>query len=185
MPDADWYSAVSGDGIEQGDVLFGCPVYHVAPIPVPTPADHVPDVDVETHSLIVMTQSCDLVNDKVDQVLLAKVSSWADVVAASGATNTFVRSKDYRRKLVEGIVPGYALLNRHPGPPALPWSVVDFHRLYVLPKGYVRSMAAGRDPRLRLRSPYLEHLSQAFARYFMRVGLPHPLHDFIKDGGEG
>jgi hypothetical protein len=30
-------------------------------------------------------------------------------------------------------------------------------------------------PRLRLRSPYREHLSQASARFFMRVGLPRPV----------
>jgi len=29
-----------------------------------------------------------------------------------------------------------------------------------------------------LNSPYLEHLSQNFARYFMRVGLPSDLPDF-------
>ncbi len=28
------------------------------------------------------------------------------------------------------------------------------------------------QPRLRLLPPYREHLSQAFARFFMRVGLP-------------
>jgi hypothetical protein len=30
-------------------------------------------------------------------------------------------------------------------------------------------------PRLRLRPPYVEYLSQAFARHFMRVGLPQPV----------
>jgi hypothetical protein len=37
-------------------------------------------------------------------------------------------------------------------------------------------------PRLRLRSPYREHLAQAFARYFMRVGLPHDARAFEKEG---
>ena len=31
---------------------------------------------------------------------------------------------------------------------------------------------------LRLLSPYREHLSQAFARYFMRVGLPQNIPSF-------
>ena len=32
--------------------------------------------------------------------------------------------------------------------------------------------------RWRLMSPYLEHLSQAFARFFMRVGLPSSIPEF-------
>ena len=36
----------------------------------------------------------------------------------------------------------------------------------------VRELAASQGPRLRLNPPYREHLAQAFARFFMRVGLP-------------
>jgi len=43
--------------------------------------------------------------------------------------------------------------------------------VFSLPVRFVRKKAAdGR--RLRLLPPYREHLSQAFARFFMRVGLP-------------
>jgi hypothetical protein len=132
-----------------------------------------------------MTQSCDLINDKVEQVLLAQVSAWKNLVVESADTNPAVKGKEFRKKLVDGVLPGYSLLSKTDGPVALPWSVVNFHKLYVLPKPYVRALAAARSPRLRLRPPYLEHLSQAFARYFMRVGLPHPLHDFVKDGDAG
>jgi maleate cis-trans isomerase len=41
----------------------------------------------------------------------------------------------------------------------------------------VLALAALFGERVRLLSPYKEHLSQAFARYFMRVGLPRPLAD--------
>ncbi|MHB1424077.1 MAG: hypothetical protein ACYC3I_12945 [Gemmataceae bacterium] len=64
----------------------------------------------------------------------------------------------------------------------MPWSVVDFHRLFTLPKMFVSRFAANVGPRLRLRSPYREHLAQAFARYFMRVGLPHDARVFEKEG---
>jgi hypothetical protein len=52
-------------------------------------------------------------------------------------------------------------------------SLVDFHEILSLPRVFLeiwtmRTMI----PRLRLLPPYREHLSQAFARYFMRVGLP-------------
>lgn len=55
--------------------------------------------------------------------------------------------------------------------------VVDFRRLYSLPIAYVRRKL-GTVPRLRLLPPYREHLSQALARYFMRVGLPVDIPSF-------
>ncbi|MBD5492017.1 MAG: hypothetical protein HDR16_07880 [Lachnospiraceae bacterium] len=39
-----------------------------------------------------------------------------------------------------------------------------------------KEMAFKNGKRLRLCPPYREHLSQAFARYFMRVGLPVNIH---------
>jgi hypothetical protein len=56
--------------------------------------------------------------------------------------------------------------------------VVDFREIYSLPFDYLMGLAAQRGPRWRLRSPYLEHFSQAFARFFMRVGLPSTIPPF-------
>jgi hypothetical protein len=39
----------------------------------------------------------------------------------------------------------------------------------------MRQRAVRAGDRLRLLPPYREHLSQAFARYFMRVGLPQDI----------
>ena len=51
--------------------------------------------------------------------------------------------------------------------------VVDFHNVYGVPLGILRSTAEeAKNGRLRLRSPYREHLSQAFAQFFMKVALP-------------
>ena len=41
-----------------------------------------------------------------------------------------------------------------------------------LPFSYLTRHAAALGNRHRLQSPFLEHFSQAFARFFMRVGLP-------------
>jgi hypothetical protein len=61
--------------------------------------------------------------------------------------------------------------------PDLPMGVriVDFGHIFSLPKIYVRQFATSLGPRLRLCPPYREHLSQAFARFFMRVGLPQDI----------
>jgi hypothetical protein len=84
--------------------------------------------------------------------------------------------------LIAGNIPGLSLLHKRDTPPTLPWSVVEFHRLATLPKAFASTFAAGLGPRLRLRPPYREHLSQAFARFFMRVGLPHDAKTFEQEG---
>lgn len=56
--------------------------------------------------------------------------------------------------------------------------VVDFRRVYSLPVAFVRKKAFDDGPRLRLLPPYREHLSQSFARFFMRVGLPTDVPPF-------
>ncbi|MEO8218988.1 MAG: hypothetical protein ABI718_18080, partial [Acidobacteriota bacterium] len=56
--------------------------------------------------------------------------------------------------------------------------VVDFGQIFSLPPAYLEMKAEAAGERLRLDSPYLEHFSQAFARYFMRVGLPSQISPF-------
>jgi hypothetical protein len=51
--------------------------------------------------------------------------------------------------------------------------IVNFHYVFTLPRSFLESLLSeGSCRRLRLLPPYREHLSQAFARFFMRVGLP-------------
>lgn len=61
--------------------------------------------------------------------------------------------------------------------------IVDFHNVYGVPLEFARRFADGKGKRLRLLPPYREHLSQAFARFFMRVGLPTDIPKFTKAGG--
>lgn len=56
--------------------------------------------------------------------------------------------------------------------------LVDFRAIYSLPFAYLSRQAQQLGNRWRLRSPYLEHFSQAVARSFMRVGLPSAVPEF-------
>ena len=53
--------------------------------------------------------------------------------------------------------------------------VVDFRSVYSVPFNFLIDLAKSRGKRLRLLPPHREHLSQAFARFFMRVGLQESL----------
>lgn len=68
---------------------------------------------------------------------------------------------------------GVHLLNRCEHPDfETGFTIVDFRRVFSIPVAHFRRQAAAAGSRLRLMPPYREHLSQAFARFFMRVGLP-------------
>lgn len=183
MSEFSWYDIVAEDALLQGDLLLACPVATVSdPWSFPVQAKDRSYVVAEVNC-IVMTQSCDLQNQKTDLVLLAQVSNWQTAASIEyRAGNTAVKSRDFRKKLIEGNIPGLSLLHKHDVEPKLEWSIVDFHRLYTLPKSFLAQYAKSLGPRLRLRSPYREHLAQAFARYFMRVGLPHDAKAFEKEG---
>lgn len=58
--------------------------------------------------------------------------------------------------------------------------VVLFRQLFSLPVDLMTEHAIAQGLRWRLESPFLEHLSQAFARFFMRVGLPSSIAPFKK-----
>jgi len=183
MSEPSWFSVVEGEELEQGDLLPGCPVPIVQTLGELADGEEL-DVAVELHDLCVLTQSCDLVNAKVESILLGRVASWDDVVAAKAREkDSGFGSKGMRKKVRQGLLPDLCLLHRRREEPKLPWSVVDFHHLHVLPRKLVVEHAQSLGHRLRLDSPYREHLAQAFARYFMRVGLPHDAITFESDPG--
>ncbi len=173
-----WYETISGKALAQGDLLLGCPVPRVQDYRYPPPAEL--DVFLDTHHLVVLSQSCDLENDKVDEILLANVLDYGLLQNREGETNPLVRGSKWRKAAVNGDLPPYSVLPETAGPPSLDWSLVDFHHLFTLPKGYVEQFAEASGDRLRLVPPYREHLAQAFARYVMRVGLPASLNEFVK-----
>lgn len=78
-----------------------------------------------------------------------------------------------------GQLPAFHALNECKLPNAgREFRVVDFRRIYALPLDFTREFAMKTPDRIRLLPPYREHLSQAFARFFMRVGLPTDIPPF-------
>lgn len=176
----DWYEVVSGPELAQGDLLLSCPVPLLEKFSLPLPEEF--EVAVDYRDLVVLTQSCDLVNNKIDEVMLAAVQDYRRLVADEGAANPIIKSSRWRKAAVDGDLPAMSLLPPTDGEVGLDWSLVDFHHLFTLPKRFVSDFAASTATRFRIVPPYREHLAQGFARYFMRVGLPSPLHAFEKFG---
>lgn len=169
-----WYQLVAGEGVEQGDLLQRCPVI-VAISSGDTSRSlegkSLP-VEVQRFDVVVMTQSCDLAQGKIADVILCP--HWDLTTAAH--MDPFLAGKKTPEHVRQGRHPRYALLAPSEFS-EFPMSVrvVDFGRIFSLPKDLVSSHANGQGQRLRLCPPYREHLSQAFARFFMRVGLPQDI----------
>jgi hypothetical protein len=156
----------------QGDFVSECPVI------IPPPyinIDEIAAVDIKLYNVIVMSQSCDLTYNKIDLVLVCPV--WA--LDEFGAKNNLYKSPNGKEGLRRGNFPGYHLLNKinidefHTD-----YLVVDFHNVYGVHFDLLENIARKQEKRIRLLSPYREHLSQAFARFFMRVGLPSDIPPF-------
>ena len=181
---SSWWTAVSGPGHEQGDLLRDVAIVRVESVDISGATAEVSS-RVEVVDAIIVTQTCDLENAQVANVLLARVTSWADFASAQfAAGNTAVKSGSFRRSLIRGDIPPLMLLHTRTSQPTLDWSLVDFRELYVVDRTRIDGFVAepGNRRRLRLLSPYKEHFAQAFARFYMRVGLPHDARGFDEGG---
>lgn len=171
MKEYPWYEVVSGeDDLMQGDFIKECPV-------VIPPSEISGDVEVRimNYNVVVMSQSCDLVQRKLDLVLVCPIWPLSEFEKMSD----FFRSIKGKEALRQGNVPGYHLLNKcEIDRFKTEYLVVDFRSIYSAPFDFIVELSSKRGERLRLLPPYREHLSQAFARFFMRVGLPVDIPPF-------
>ena len=171
MSDYPWYAVVEGVNLQQGDLLDSCPILIPSVNILDTTEGNQYELDgyIQEFNVVVMSQSCDLEQEKLDLGLVCPYWSLEEF----SQENDYFKSRKGREDLRRGNIPGYHVLRRCE---LSGWEsdthVVDFRNVYSLPYPFVKSLANKRSQRLRLLPPYREHLSQAFARFFMRVGLP-------------
>jgi hypothetical protein len=78
---SEWYEIASGQTLRQCDILLGCPVLEIAGrIQRPIPESGTLPIQIERYDSIILTQSCDLENEKVEDILLAQVITWPSAV---------------------------------------------------------------------------------------------------------
>lgn len=171
-PDFKWYQSGNWSTLRQGDVLPNCivlvPPANLTPLLLNLSQGGTLEggLIVQRADLIILSQSCDLENEKIQQVLLC-----AYFPVSNLSKSDMVSIRKEQRPAVHMIercdIPGHEFERQ----------VVDFRTIYTLPKDFVVAYALTLGTHVRLLPPYREHLSQAFARYFMRVGLPRPLEN--------
>jgi hypothetical protein len=185
--DYPWYDIIdSSMGLEQGDILPSWPF----PVPKELPEGQSQlDAEIIEYDTIIMSQSCDISFKKIDLALLCPLTTLTEM-----AKKDKYKSLGDREKLRKGEVIGYHMLNKceiddFSEKCNLPsfvgeYLIVDFRNTVSFPLSLLIDGAKRRkESRLRLLPPYREHLSQAYARFIMRVGLPRDIPQFT-DGSK-
>ena len=188
-----WYAVVGPEvGLTQGDILVDCPLLEwETPGSVPEePSPASPGEPIERlyklavaikADVVVMTQACDLEHGKVSKVVLCPclpLSKYkADWEEAERARKQNPSEKAWKRvcnDITDGYVWNLFMMDSKPeGELCSEHRIVDFHSVFTVPRAFLEDLIVERGGiRLRLLPPYREHLSQSFARFFMRVGLP-------------
>lgn len=170
-----FWTKVTGTSLAQGDLLTAClvPLFDAD---FGTAGEGATEALVLCEqTLIIVTQSCDLENSKVELVAMCPVHTLEEFESFNPNFKNKGRWEAVRKGRVEGLHLLGSPTNPDDNRSAL---VVDFGQIFSLPPAYLERKAEAAGERLRLDSPFLEHFSQAFARYFMRVGLPSQIPVF-------
>jgi hypothetical protein len=196
--DWPWYEVVEDGSFDQGDIIPGCPVLHAvegedgeAPVGdllrvtalVVTQTCDLAQAKADSVVLCAVWSVAQAILQ--DPVLAREARDTATrhhlVLPAADAPDVeesieviIEHSKQLKKELnaiMKGERPPFALLEKHDAHPRSARALVTFQQVYSLPRPVLERLAAKPTPRLRLLPPYREYISQAFGRYFTRIGL--------------
>jgi len=191
-PNDPWYEVVDANSpLDQGDLILRCPILMWDQTKSVTISKEGDEELLKEHvasfraDVLVLTQACDLEHHKVRNVVLCPHrpiseirNAWDARMCQMGQTPSAKSWRRYCEDIADGYVWNQVFLNNFDSTGlATELRLVDFHDLFTVPREFLESLLRQRkEMRLRLRPPYREHISQAFARFFMRVGLPQPVN---------
>ena len=179
------YEIVDGEELEQGDFITNLPTFipkYTSDI-IQQPPEHtvversIPGT-LYRYNVVVMSQSCDLVQGKITFVLVCPYWSLEEL----GRKEAKFLEPKIQEEIRRGNMPSYHMLNEcQLDEKKQGIQVVEFRSVHSVPFNFLTSFASAQGgKRLRLRSPYKEKLSQAFGNFFSRVALPVDIPPFSK-----
>lgn len=154
------------DAIDQGDIIDGCPVLLINNFNI----ENLQTLDVKgpLGRVLVLTQTCDLANEKNRQAVCAVVYEAPYLVERQ-----LLKAEQIRGQVRTGRVFGWYYL---PASAALglPEMIVDFRQLHTVPMELLTALCQRSQRRARVQPLYREHLAKHFADTYSRIGLPEP-----------
>lgn len=176
----EWYSLVSAqEPFQQGDFFARFPIV----IPTAKILDGTKDITlpIEYHDVVLMTHSCDFEGIQDDDLVIF-CDRWDFGSFANKKNLSDGKKKSLWGALRKGQYIKLHLLNKsdiygH----EFDYQIIVLDSIFYVPFIVLKTFTSQGGPRTRLLSPYREHLAQAFARQFMRVGLPSVLPENLPD----
>lgn len=152
------------DPVCQGDIIDDCPILFLegssADAGSPWRA-----VRLRVRA-VVLTQTCDLAQQKATRVLIALV-----YVAQKLVDRGVLKVSTIRDQIRQHRVYGWYFL---PAGGNLPESLVDLRDLHTVPRAILDQLAREGKRVCRIQTPYREHMAQHFSVTYSRIGLPRP-----------
>ncbi len=161
-----YLAAAPDEPIDQADLIEECPVTEVCSFDPADPART--DVRVVPARVIVLTQTCDLANEKTNVVSVAEVFD-----AQYFVDQKLLKPADIKGPLRSGRIWGLYFLPADAGL-GLGEMIVDLRRLHTVRLDLLRALGRAGRRRGRVGPLYREHLAKHFADTFSRIGLPRP-----------
>lgn len=162
-----WYRIVPNDTpLAQGDLIDGVNVY----FPLPPEGDGNMRNEVYEYNVVVMTQTCDLAELKDDEfILLCPLTPFIEMFEKD-------KRNDNWNKLVKNTLIHNHLINKcEIEGYEFDFQVVFLDKVISMQFGFFKQQLIDKEHRVRMLPPYREYLAQAFARQFMRIGLPNDM----------
>lgn len=161
-----YHRPVIGSGVDQGDIFDGCPIPEVANF---NPMEIEPlELAYDASRVVVLTQTCDLANEKTTLVTVARVFVAQDLV-----DRHLLKESDVRGPIRSARVYGLYYLPKDEGL-GLPEAIVDLRQLQSVRLDLLQSLVRTGARLARIQPLYREHLAKRFADTYSRIGLPEP-----------
>lgn len=118
---------------------------------------------------MILTQACDLAQDKTTRVVVAPVYAAAELVVKN-----ILKAGVIRDQVRRGHVFGWYFLPAAPAPINLAESIVDLRELHTIERRTLAYLISIGKRVCRIQTPWREHLAQHFGTTYTRIALPEP-----------
>ncbi len=146
-----WWAKISGQSLMQGDLVPDCRLPIFVENPVPRVDDEPSSVEVKLARLIVVSQSCDLANGKIEFVALCPIHTLQEFEVSNPDFKLKGRWEPIRKETK----PALHLIASPDAPEDNRSSyVVDFGHIVSVPLEYLKGHAGRLGDRWRLESPF-------------------------------
>jgi hypothetical protein len=150
--------------LDQGDMLKECPLLFLHGDPRAENASGM----VSYQRVLVLTQTCDLAQDKTSRIVVALVTPAEELVLSGELKEASVRGPIRMARTY-----GWYFLPADESA-GIPELIVDFRQLHTVSREILEALCLEGHREARLRTPFREHLAKHFADTYSRIGLPEP-----------